>query len=143
LQPRGGFNAWYLFLALIALAAGAGTAQARTHRPQPTFAGLKSAVACFPGPIGGGRVGSYHLTWEAARDRTTPSRKIVYEIYQSSTMGGENYSMPTYTTTPGATSYETPPLPTEAIYFFVVRARDRVGNEDSNTVEREGQNLCV
>jgi hypothetical protein len=25
----------------------------------------------------------------------------------------------------------------------VVRARDKAGNEDSNTIEREGQNLCV
>jgi hypothetical protein len=27
--------------------------------------------------------------------------------------------------------------------YFVVRARDRGGNIERNTVERQGQNLCV
>jgi hypothetical protein len=27
--------------------------------------------------------------------------------------------------------------------YFVVRARDQAGNEDHNTVEREGENLCL
>jgi hypothetical protein len=34
-------------------------------------------------------------------------------------------------------------LPTDVTFYFVVRARDQLGNRDSNTVEREGQNLCV
>jgi hypothetical protein len=44
---------------------------------------------------------------------------------------------------PGATSFVTPPLPADKAAYFVVRARDKAGNRDSNTVEREGQNLCV
>ena len=51
--------------------------------------------------------------------------------------------MPTYTTPAGATSFTTPPLATDKYFYFVVRARDQAGNSDSNTVEREGQNLCV
>jgi hypothetical protein len=73
----------------------------------------------------------------------TPSSKIIYNIYQATTSGGEDFSAPTYTTAPGATSFDTPQLPSTKTFYFVVRARDQAGNEDSNTVEREGQNLCL
>jgi hypothetical protein len=115
----------------------------RKDTTPPTFAGLKSATTCIPGPIGEGRTGSYHLTWEAATDNVTPSSKIVYNIYQATTAGGEDFSQPTYTAAPGATSFDTPQLSSVKTFYFVVRARDQAGNEDSNKVEREGQNLCV
>jgi hypothetical protein len=37
----------------------------------------------------------------------------------------------------------TPPLPSDESLYFVVRARYAAGNRDSNTVELEGQNICV
>jgi len=40
-------------------------------------------------------------------------------------------------------SFDTPKLPTVKTFYFVVRARDQADNEDPNTIEREGQNLCV
>jgi hypothetical protein len=120
----------------------AAPAQARDHKP-PMFAGIKSATTCIPGPIGPGRTSAYHLTWEAAKDNATPSRKIVYNVYQATMPGGEDFSQPTFTTAPGVTSFETPQLSSLETFHFVVRARDRAGNEDSNTVEREGHNLCV
>ena len=109
----------------------------------PTFAGLKSAITCIPGPIGGGRTTSYNLSWDSATDNVTPSRKIVYDVYQVDAPGAEDFSTPTYTTSPGATSFTTPSLPTDKYFYFVVRARDEAGNSDSNMVERQGQNLCV
>jgi hypothetical protein len=127
-------------LLLVALGAPA-QALGRDRKP-PVFAGLKSATTCIPGPIGGERTTSYHLTWEAATDNRTPSAKIVYEIYQATTPGGEDFSSPTYTTAPGVTSFDTPQLSIEKSFYFVVRARDRRGNEDANKIEREGQNLC-
>ncbi len=57
--------------------------------------------------------------------------------------GEEDFSAPTYTTRRGVTTFDTPPLATDEYFYFVVRARDRAGNEESNTVEQEGQNLCV
>jgi hypothetical protein len=108
----------------------------RKHRI--TFAGLKSATTCIGGPAI--RPARYTLSWDPATDPGSPSRKIVYEIFQAAKSGGEDFSKPTYTTSAGATSFVTPLLP--APVYFVVRARDRAGNEDSNTVEREGQNLC-
>ena len=109
----------------------------------PTFAGLKSAITCIPGPIGGGRTTNYNLSWDSATDNVTPSRKIVYDVYQADAPGAEDFSTPTYTTSPGATSFTTPSLPTDKYFYFVVRARDEAGNSDSNMVERQGQNLCV
>ena len=109
----------------------------------PIFAGLTSATTCIPGPIGGGKTASYTLRWDPATDNVSPVKKIVYDVYQAETSGGEDFSAPTYTTPAGATSFATPPLPTDKYFYFVVRARDQAGNRDANTVERAGQNLCV
>jgi len=115
----------------------------RRDTTPPSFAGLKSATTCIPGPIGGGRTTSYNLSWDPATDNVTPSRKIVYDVYQADAPGAEDFSTPTYTTSAGATSFTTPPLPADKYFYFVVRAKDEAGNGDSNMVERQGQNLCV
>src|SRR5438552_14625023 len=64
----------------------------------PTFAGLKSAITCIPVPIGGGRTTSYSLCWESATDNVTPSRKIVYDVYQADAPRAEDSSTSIYTT---------------------------------------------
>ena len=115
----------------------------RRDRTPPTFAGLKSATTCVPGPIGGGRTTSYTLRWDAATDNVSPSSTIVYLVYQANAPGSEDFSTPTYTTAAGVTSFATPPLPADKPVYFVVRAQDQAGNIDRNTVERQGQNLCV
>ena len=132
-----------LLLAGMALLSTSPPAVAKRDTIPPKFAGLKSATTCVPGPVGGGRTTSYHLNWDPATDNRTLSSQIVYDVYQATAPGGEKYSAPTYTTGPGVTSFDTPPLPTDQVFYFVVRARDRAGNRDSNTVERQGQNLCV
>jgi|SRR5581483_9104434 len=130
--------------ALAALGVLCPAAQARApDRTPPRFAGLASATTCIPGPSGSGIATSYHLTWEAASDDRTRQQRIVYAIYQASSPGSEDFSQPTYVTRHGATSFDTPKLTSAQSYWFVVRARDRKGNEDTNTVEREGVNLCV
>ena len=108
----------------------------------PKFAGLVSATTCVPGPVGGGRA-SYTLRWDPATDNVTRSKRIVYDVYQATKPGGEDFSAATYTARHGATTFATPPLPAETSFYFVVRARDRAGNRDSNLVERQGVNLCV
>jgi hypothetical protein len=97
---------------------------------------------CVPGPIGG-QSASYQLRWATATDDVTPSNKIVYDIYQATMPGGEDFSSATYTARRGDTTFTTPPLPADTTLYFVVRARDRAGNRDSNQVERQGVNLCV
>jgi hypothetical protein len=132
-----------VLLAAVVLVTGSPAAAKRKDHTPPTFAGLRSATTCVPGPIGGGRTASYDLGWDPATDNASPSRRIVYDIYQADKSGGEDFSTPTYTTAAGATSFTTPELPTDQLFYFVVRASDQAGNSDSNTVEREGQNLCV
>jgi hypothetical protein len=132
-----------LLLVVALLAANASDAARRKDQTPPVFAGLVSATTCVPGPIGGGRTTSYTLRWDPATDNLTPSRRIVYDVYQAAAPGGEDFSTPTYTSPAGATSLATPPLAADKAVYFVVRARDKAGNEDSNTVERQGQNLCV
>lgn len=132
-----------LSLVAVLMLLGGPPAFAKKDSLPPTFAGLKSAVTCIPGPIGGGRTTSYRLSWDPATDNRTPAARIVYDIYQATAPGSEDFSKPTYTTLAGATSFDTPQLPTEQTFYFVVRARDRTGNSDANKVERQGQNLCV
>jgi hypothetical protein len=128
--------------ALLLLAAQPVAAHPPGDDQPPTFAGLVSATTCVPGPAGG-QSASYTLRWEPASDNVTPPRKIVYDIFQASSPGAEDFSVPTYTTRHGATSFVTPPLPADEPVYFVVRARDKAGNRDANKVERQGQNLCV
>lgn len=131
-----------VILAVLFVVGAPAQARAKSHTP-PVFGGLKSATTCIAGPIGPGRTSSYHLSWAPAAGHAVRSKRLVYEIYQAATAGGEDFSRATYTTVPGVTSFDTPQLPTDKSFFFVVRARDRKGNEDSNTVEREGENLCL
>jgi hypothetical protein len=109
----------------------------------PTFAGLARAFACTPGPQRPGQTTTYTLTWRAANDDVTPTTGIVYDVYFSATPGGEDFSRPTWVTTPGATSFRTPGLPSHGDAYFVVRARDAAGNEDANAVEQKGLDPCV
>ena len=95
----------------------------------PTFAGLVSAT---PSATTSGRI---DLSWSAATDDGTPSSKIVYLIYLSTTSNGQNYAVPTFTSPQGATSFTVTGL-SPGIYYFVVRARDEMGNIDANRVEK-------
>jgi chitodextrinase len=79
---------------------------------------------------------TFTLPWAPATDNVTSSANMVYQIYQASTPCGENFTTPSYTTAPGATSFTVTGLNTSSTdYYFVVRARDAAGNTDTNTVE--------
>jgi hypothetical protein len=113
-----------------------------TATTPPAFAGLQGAFACTPGPQRPGQTTPFTLSWEPATDNVTPSSQVLYEIYLASTPGGEDFSAPTWTTAPGATSFKTPGLPSHGTFYFVVRARDGAGNEDGNTMELRGSDPC-
>jgi hypothetical protein len=130
-------------LATASFLACAATYGASRDRVPPTFAGLKSAVTCIPGPVGGARKSSFHLAWAAAKDNVTPSTRIAYDIYEARAPGTESFVHPTYTTQRGATEFTTPPLSSTETYYFVARARDAAGNRDRNRRERPGRNLCL
>jgi hypothetical protein len=109
----------------------------------PSFAGVTSATACTPGPQRPGQTTPFNLSWDAATDDVTPSSQIVYDVYESGSAGGEDFSHPSWTTPPGVTTFRTPGLPSHGTFYFVVRARDLAGNEDANTVEKLGVDPCL
>jgi hypothetical protein len=118
-------------------------APADSDTTPPTFTGLERAFACTPGPQRPGETTPYTLSWRPATDDRTPSAAIVYDVYLADTADGENFSKPTWTTPPGVTTFRTPGLPSHGAAYFVVRARDDAGNEDSNTREQRGVDPCL
>lgn len=114
-----------------------------TQTGTPTFAGLKSATECIPTtPKAEPAEHSVQLSWNPATDPTTPSSAIVYDIYYSTTSGAENFSSPSWTSSPGATS-DTVTVSGGGPAYFVVRARDAAGHEDDNTVQLAAVNTCT
>jgi len=93
----------------------------------PTFSGLASATT----------VGTtINLAWADATDNVDTAAGIKYDIFQSTTPGGENFATPTFTTDLGATSFAVTNLSVSTKYYFVVRAHDSANNVDVNTIEK-------
>ena len=87
----------------------------------PGFAGIALANA------GDGQV---TVLWAAASD---PAGPITYNIYRAITQGGQNFNNPLDSTE--ELSYIDGSAVNGTKYFYVVRATDSVGNEETNTVE--------
>jgi hypothetical protein len=94
----------------------------------PAFGGLATATAKTPSSI--------LLSWTAATDNVTATNQLRYVVYRATTAGGEDFSTPLLTTTPGATSATITGLAPQGTYYFVVRAKDGAGNVDMNVTER-------
>jgi len=93
----------------------------------PVFAGAQSSVAENARAI--------LVTWSPASDNSDPAGALVYHVYAATSPGGQNFSSPTATTAPGATSQVLSTLNPSTSYFIVVRAQDTSGNRDSNAVQ--------
>jgi beta-glucanase (GH16 family) len=95
-----------------------------TNTPAPTFTGLTSATY---------GAGGATLTWSTASGSGT----ISYNVYESTTSGGENFASPVLTTS-SLSAFITPlslGSNCSTTYYFVVRAVNGCGS-DTNTVER-------
>jgi hypothetical protein len=78
------------------------------------------------------------FSWSPATDPVTPQSEIVYDVFQGLSPGAEDFTTPIATSNPGATSVLATDLTPDATLYWVVRARDKAGNRDSNTVEVSG-----
>ena len=94
----------------------------------PTFAGATSATALDSTSV--------QLDWAPATDDIAPAGQIVYNVYIALTPAGQSFGTPDATSAPGATSFVVGGLLPQTDYFFVVRAEDPSGNEETNTIER-------
>lgn len=93
----------------------------------PTFAGATTANV-----LGGTAI---ELSWTAATDDVSNAADIKYNVYVAETSGGQNFTAPTQSTSVGQTQATVRGLRAGVEYFFVVRAEDEGGNEDTNTTE--------
>jgi predicted GH43/DUF377 family glycosyl hydrolase len=99
----------------------------------PNFGGLQFAIDAGTG-------GTVTLNWQTATDPDTvhsnsdPSLPINYDVFYSTTSGGQDFISPNATTT--ALTIDVTGLTDGVLYYFVVRARDSAGNQESNIVER-------
>ena len=91
----------------------------------PTFGGLESVTDT-------NFAATLELSWSAATDENPVS----YNIYMSTSSGGQNFGTPDYTTS--GTTLKANGLTNGQTYYFVVRAEDIRGNEETNTVEESG-----
>ncbi len=78
------------------------------------------------------------FSWSPATDPVTPQSDIVYDVFQGLSPGGEDFTTPIATSVPGATSVFVTDLTPDSTLYWVVRARDKAGNRDANTVELSG-----
>ena len=101
----------------------------------PVFSGLSDITSIA--------ATSLTLVWPPATDNVTPQAGIQYLVYMATVQGGENFLSPSYTTTPGQTSFIVTGLNQNTPYYFVVRAKDESGNIDTNTVERSATTSSV
>ncbi|NVN91267.1 MAG: Ig-like domain-containing protein [Desulfuromonadales bacterium] len=99
----------------------------------PAFSGLQSAT-----PVSATQI---DLAWSPASDNLSSPANISYQIYLSTPPGGQDFASPSFSTSAGSTTYSVTGLLPNTTYYFVVRAIDAGGNQDTNTIERTATTL--
>lgn len=94
----------------------------------PTFDGVTDVTSTSPTTA--------TLNWAAATDATTSADKLFYRIYVTQKTGTETFGSPQFTTLPGKLSFTVTGLDAGGTYFFVVRAVNAAGVEDTNKNEK-------
>jgi hypothetical protein len=103
----------------------------------PVFDGVSKAT---PNPT----VIGVDLEWPQATDDQSAKNSIVYNVYASTTQGGEDYAKLPLTTATGGVLGKTitkellqqlSPHASNTLFYFVVRAQDETGNTEKNVKE--------
>lgn len=103
------------------------------------FGGITSASPAnqTPPKATGTVADSVRLTWNPATFAAQPLVPIHYDIFQAATAGAENFTTPTDSAPPGATSFVVQDLTAGTPYYFVIRAVLADGSAlDTNVVEK-------
>jgi hypothetical protein len=74
------------------------------------------------------------VSWDAAVSPSAPAEELRYSVFLATTKGGEDFNAPEGVVT-GATSFALQNLKTGTEYFVVVRASDKLGHQEANTLE--------
>lgn len=78
------------------------------------------------------------VNWDPAVSTTAAADELRYSVYLATTKGGEDFNAPAGVVT-AATSLALEGLTTGTDYFVVVRASDKVGHQEANTIEIHGK----
>jgi hypothetical protein len=82
------------------------------------------------------------LSWTAANDDKSTPEQIVYDVYESTTPGGQAFNMPPRATSDaGETTLTLRNLMANQKLHWVVRARDKAGNQSENVQEATATTL--
>ena len=93
--------------------------------------GATGAIAVSPEAI--------DVFWDPAADERTPASEISYRVFVARRSGGQDFSLPDFTSRRGASSQRLEGLEPGTRYFIVVRAEDAAGNQvnyDRSVVEK-------
>jgi hypothetical protein len=74
------------------------------------------------------------VAWQPATDDTSPQANLTYDVFLSKTAGQYDFTQP-FVSVLAQTEVLIPALSASTRYYFVCRAKDQAGNEDTNTVE--------
>jgi hypothetical protein len=101
-----------------------------------SFPGPDATPPVFAGCTGATTVSalSIAVSWDPATDETSDVANVSYDIFASKTPGTYDYTRP-FATVKGTTGAVLPALDPGTRYYFVCRAKDEAGNEDSNVIE--------
>src|SRR5262249_5136093 len=92
----------------------------------PTFDG-SSVAAALDTPS----TSAVKITWSQASDDQLAPNQIIYDVYQSSTPGGEDFSATPAAEVVGVTEAIVN-LTSRTTAYWIVRAKDSAGNDDGN-----------
>lgn len=118
------FSRIALLAPALALALGCAADSRGPDGEAPEFAGLSGAIAIAPGTV--------QLGWEPAEDRS----HVTYRVWTANAPGAEPFSQTPLVETDELSITITGLFVGAVPSYFVVRARDSKGNEETNTVER-------
>ncbi len=105
----------------------------------PQFAGL--LFVDFIPDSTAATTGKSRLTWAPATDDKSGASEIAYDVYDSVTPGGEDFAGIPKVSVTGTNTAEVPGVDYTISHFYVVLARDKAGNKNSNKVERKAQRV--
>jgi hypothetical protein len=103
------------------------TTVADVDKTRPAFGGISS--------IDTATSNSLTLHWAANATDLPDNNFQEYRIYMSTSSGTEDLTTPLTTTSTALMNLVVGSLAANTTYFFIVRARDSLGNEDANLVE--------
>ena len=132
-------NTMYFFVVRARDAAG----NVETNKVElPSLSGKETAAPAFGGCTDATQTGAstVRVQWKPVTDDVTPPSAIAYDVWYATAPGKEDFASPPITFT-GGSSGVVSGLKAGTLYYFVCRARNLSGLDDTNTVEQSATTI--